>query len=344
MAARAEGQALVDRDPAHAERAGPLDEGRAVALVVEEEAGRAVGRPELRVGLERRRAPALGLLGHRLQLAVQRGHAAAVQQQALAAVEGVDGLAGGAGGREVERVARRAARHVRQHAHRRVALEEDVLQQPPAGKALDRVALAAAAVGKIRERVLGRAAAPCALRVHVVQLDVEDELVAAQCRSGRGRLEGRLVRQQEAPAAPAGGREGAIEGRQRGGGAEQRGEVAAARLTEPARGVVGGLARQPARMPRDGVQRHRRELAVGGGVELDRQPRRGVIGRRHGKGRARARSHRGLEHSPRHAGVPSCRGGPPAASASLRPAPPARRRRPRCATPAAGCATPGAAR
>ena len=40
VAARAERQALVHRDVAHAELARALDERRAVALVVEEEAGR----------------------------------------------------------------------------------------------------------------------------------------------------------------------------------------------------------------------------------------------------------------------------------------------------------------
>ena len=281
VAALAERQALVHRDVAHAERARLVDERLAVALVVEEEAGRAAGRAELGVGLEGGRLEARRLRVHAFELAGQGRHAAAVQQQPLAAVERVGAVAGGAGGLEVERVGVEAARHVREHAHGGVAVEEHVLQQGAAGQALDVVGQPAAALGHVAEGVGAGLLAPGALRIHVMQLDVEDELVAGERLARRRELEPGLVRQRVASALPAGGGEGAVEGAEARRRAEQGDHVAPARLAETPRAFVERLLRQRAGMARRGVERHRRELAVGGGIELDRQPQAGVAGCRH---------------------------------------------------------------
>ena len=202
-------------DVAHLEPACALDERCAVDIVVEEETRSAIGRTELRVGLEGGDRIARDLRVHAVDFSRQRRHAAAVQQQPLGAVERVGSHKRRAGRLEVERIGVESSRHVRQHADRRVAVHEHVLQQRAAGEALDVIGLTAVALRRPFERVRPGRPAPRTLRVHVMQLHVEDELVAGDASLRGSLLERRLGRNRIESAALSRRREGPVERRQR---------------------------------------------------------------------------------------------------------------------------------
>jgi hypothetical protein len=105
-----------------------------------------------------------------------------------------------------------------------------------------------------------------------VSLDVEDELLAAEHLRRRCRLECRLLRQDEASAAcSAGCRKDVVVGEERGRGTAQPGNEAAPRRGGSPRILDGALNRNAARGTQRLAERHRAELAVGGGVDLDRE-------------------------------------------------------------------------
>jgi hypothetical protein len=160
VAARPEREALVDGDALDAELPRPLDERRAVAVVVEEESGRAVARTELGVGLEARRP--------------ESAPPARPCRRSRRRASACSGRAGAAARCRRARSPRRASRPRRRSragfvsapagtcertAHRGVAVEEDVLEQRLAREALDVVGLAARAVwessGMLRVRRAG---------------------------------------------------------------------------------------------------------------------------------------------------------------------------------------------
>jgi hypothetical protein len=110
-------------------------------------------------------------------------------------------------------------------------------------------------------------------RIHVVQLDVEDGLVAADGGLGELVVEGSVLRDLVAGAALARRGEGVVEGDECCSGTEGTAQVVAptSGVASVPGTVLDGIDRTRAGMTRRGGQGHGFELAVGGGVELDRQ-------------------------------------------------------------------------
>ncbi len=175
---------------------------------------------------------------------------------------------------ERERIVLGQLRHEAQDGKLGVAVHEHVLDELVRREAVDRVGVAARALREARQDalpVLAGVAPPLAGRIDHVGLHVEDELVAGDGLGGGCRLELRLAGQNERAAGIAARRERLVERQKRGRGPAQRlqeGPPGHAR----APGVRGDpLARQRIR-PGDGLaHRDRPELAVGSGIDFDRE-------------------------------------------------------------------------
>ena len=167
----------------------------------------------------------------------------------------------------------------REHRHVGVAVEEHFLHEGLAGEALHVAELGlgvqVVALGLGHElEALGREHVrrlPVLQGVHVVTLDVEDELPLGEGCVGRRRVEGSEPGHVVVAPGPAQRRVGLVEGQQRGGGAGGgRHEVAAAHAEAP--GVDADLLDGPL-VGQHAVRRQGagREFPVGGGVQLDGQ-------------------------------------------------------------------------
>ena len=270
-----ERQALVHADDLDAEAPRLLDEADA-DLVVEVEA--VPVRSPLRVGLPRADAELLLEPRHVLEVARLVRVDAAVDHQPVVALHAVDDAAHVVRGLDLERRGLAARRHERQHHHVRVAVEEHVLHEF-LGREAGEVAARRLAVGQRAagfrgpaEGRFGRDLEPGLGRIDVVALHIEDELAGLELR-GRGRgLRGRDGRQVEEPAGPAGRGVGGVESEQRARRAAGREQEVAPAHREALRVRIRGLLGQVIGVPVRPRERHRHELAVAGGIELDRQP------------------------------------------------------------------------
>ena len=180
----------------------------------------------------------------------------------------VDDLAHGVRCLDGERLGIGGGGHERQHHHVGVGVAEHVLDELVRAQALER-RLAAGALRREAERVRRGLLHPSAARVDEVALHVEDELALRADRRLRQRfIQCRLGRQVE---IPAGARVRLVEGEERAGGAGG-GDQEPASAQSQALGIrIRRLVREPVRPVVARRQRHRREFAIGRGVELDRQ-------------------------------------------------------------------------
>ena len=132
----------------------------------------------------------------------------AVDQQPPAAIDCFGQRARGRGFFRGEGIVFRRGRHRGQHRHIGVAVDEYLADEVLGREAFDR-AVAAACLRKEPQNI-GPAVgepAPCPVRIHMVGLNVEDEVAAAEHGFGRGRLESCGLRDGERSAAPASTRE-----------------------------------------------------------------------------------------------------------------------------------------
>jgi hypothetical protein len=105
-----------------------------------------------------------------------------------------------------------------------------------------------------------------------VTLHIEDEFFLAELGGGELRFERSLLRDFEKSAVAADASMRGIEGEQRRRCAARGNEEAATALVQPASEALCPFRCERVRMTQRCIQRNRREFAVGGRVELDRQP------------------------------------------------------------------------
>src|SRR6267378_3315981 len=246
VGAVAEGQALVHGDVLHPELARFFY--KADADIVAEEEAFALRTP-LGVGLPGGHAPFLLQLVHAFQVSRLVRVDAAVQQQPVRALELLDYAAHGVGGLDGDGLGVASRRDEGEHHDVGVAVHEDVLDEH-----LGALCISFRGVDK-------------------VALHVEDEFVLRRpdLRAREPLVERGVLGQIEEAAAAAGRGVRGVEREQRAGGAAGGNQEAAAGEIDLLREGGSRFVRQPVRLEVSGRERHGRELAIGGRVELDRQ-------------------------------------------------------------------------
>lgn len=176
----------------------------------------------------------------------------------------------------VERISLRRFWHEGKHRGGGVALEEDFLDIIVRRETIDRVRLAAASLRETGEGPLPVFAVigpPLAGGINEVGVDVEDEFPPGERVLGGGEVERGFGADAEGSAVPAQRRMGGVEGEKRSRRAGQRGQEIPPGPSRPLRVLADrrrGLALCGGEF---GRRRKRRELAIAGGVDLDRQDR-----------------------------------------------------------------------
>ena len=193
----------------------------------------------------------------------------------------LDDACGGLSLLDGERLALAGRRHEREHHQIGVGVHEHVLHELVRPDAVQVVAvagaamrLATAAIGGELQRLRRRRQGlqPRAGGIHEVTLHVEDELVAVHCRARGKPVERCLARHLVEAARAARGRVRRIETRERAGDSARRDEKAPAVHAQPPGSCRRFFQRETIGMPMHRFQRDRGELAVGRGIELDREP------------------------------------------------------------------------
>ncbi len=278
----------MDGDVADAELACLFDECDP-DIVVEEESD--AFRPELRVGFPRGDAMARGELVHSVDVGgVVRAHAA-MDVQAMRALE----LFHDARRRERlvdgERLALACRGDEGEDHEVGVRIHENVLHEFVRADALQVIEAAAFRRGSASRRLRHRGEGlrigadvlqPRALRIHEVSLDVEDEFVAIDRGARELQVVGGLAGDLVEAAARALPRVGRVHREQRARRTASRDEESAPRKGEPARAARRGIEREAAGQVMDRRERNRRVFTVRRRVELDREaPAFGIVAELH---------------------------------------------------------------
>ena len=308
---RSERQPFMHRDVANAELARLLDQ-RDPRIVVEKEAF--ARRSPLRIRFPRGDLVALGKRIHAFQVALLVRIHASVQQHAMRTLRFLDDARGLGRLLDRQRLALAGRRHERQHDQVGVRIEKDILDEFVRTQALQIAQArarglrdAAIVVSEHLERLrAGRQRArPRTGRIHEVTLHVENEFVAVERRARCINIQRRFARKLIEAASAVGRGVGGVHAEQRRRGAAGGHQKRAAR--EPQALGVGSrrVEREAPRTVMHRLERNRLELAVGSGVQLDRQSAsRGIVAIAHGMApRATTRLERTRVHSILEAGT-----------------------------------------